>query len=819
MQPETYKSTLSKFTNMTEIRSFMLLRRNTLFFKLFPLKANKKAFLPIIRGDVKLKSLYGRNNKNLTNGWAFLYERTEAPFKLNLSIFSIVLFFLSFLTSFSFATNIKAIPESSSIYTAKKLVKRLMPGFADRFEFKLLDSKTDVFELETQKRKVVIGGNNANSMAVGLNYYLKYYCHTSVSWYKADSIYLPKQLPLIKYKIKQLARCKNRFFLNYCTFGYTMPWWKWSDWQWFIDWMALNGVNMPLAITGQEGVWQSVWKKLGLDDQQIRSYFTGPAYLPWHRMANIDHWDGPLPQSWIDNQVQLQKEILNRERELNMTPVLPAFAGHVPEVLKTKYPDAKISSLGNWGGFTAEYHSFFLDSFDPLFNLIQKEYINEQNRLFGSDHIYGIDPFNEVTPPSWEPDYLAGASSNIFKSLKLADPQSKWLQMTWMFYYQKKDWKDSTIKAYLTGVPQNNMILLDYFCENVELWKTTNKFYGQPYIWCYLGNFGGNTSLSGDLKDVENRMENAFQNGGSNLWGVGSTLEGFDCNPMMYEYVFEKAWSKGPVNLDDWVSNWSSRRLGRKNADAQKAWSILLDKIYLSRAQLGQAPVNNTRPLLHGRSSNIKYDNKDLLNVWQLMLNVEDKEIPKVYQFDVVNVGRQVLGNYFSVLKNRFTECYEKKDLNGLKVNGQQMLSLMDDLNTLLASNDSFLLGKWLYGAKKFGTNEMEQKYYEADARRIITTWGAAGRGLNDYANRSWADLTKTYYKPRWEKFINEIIVSTEKNETFDEKRFKNEIESFEGEWTKTNDAYPSVASGQSIPISKNLYKKYAPDIQSTTVK
>ena len=38
--------------------------------------------------------------------------------------------------------------------------------------------------------------------------------------------------------------------LNYCTFGYTMPWWTWQDWERFIDWMALNGITTPLAATG-----------------------------------------------------------------------------------------------------------------------------------------------------------------------------------------------------------------------------------------------------------------------------------------------------------------------------------------------------------------------------------------------------------------------------------------------------------------------------------------------------------------------------------------------------------------------------------------
>ena len=124
-------------------------------------------------------------------------------------------------------------------------------------------------------------------MAVGLNYYLKYYCNTNVSWFVDDHLDMPATLPAEDKKVTVDARCKDRFFLNYCTFGYTMPWWQWEDWEHFIDWMALNGINLPLAITGQESIWLKVWTKLGLSESEVRNYFTGPAHLPWHRMLNI----------------------------------------------------------------------------------------------------------------------------------------------------------------------------------------------------------------------------------------------------------------------------------------------------------------------------------------------------------------------------------------------------------------------------------------------------------------------------------------------------------------------------------------------------
>lgn len=67
-------------------------------------------------------------------------------------------------------------------------------------------------------------------------------------------------------------------------------------------------------------------------------------------MGNIDGWQGPLSQDWIEDQYELQKRILERERAFGMTPILPAFAGHVPYALKTKYPEANITLLAPWGG-------------------------------------------------------------------------------------------------------------------------------------------------------------------------------------------------------------------------------------------------------------------------------------------------------------------------------------------------------------------------------------------------------------------------------------------------------------------------------------
>ena len=699
-----------------------------------------------------------------------------------------------------------------------QLIHRIVPQHSNRFKIEELKSTQEAFELESVQNTIVIRGNTSSAITMGLNHYLKYYCNTSVSWFADDPVEVPHSLPVLPRKVFQEARVNQRFFLNYCTFGYTMPWWKWRDWERFIDWMALNGINLPLAITGQEAVWYKVWKKLGFTDFEIRRYFTGPAHLPWHRMSNLDKWQGPLPMSWIENQEALQKRIVQRERALGMKPVLPAFAGHVPEILKQKFPNAKISRLSDWGGFPDEYRSYFLDPFDSFFVHIQKTFLAEQTNAFGTDHIYGADPFNEVKPPSWEPEYLAKVSKTIYESMASADPEAKWLMMTWIYYFEKEHWTLPRIEAFLKAVPDSKMMLLDYYCEKAEVWKMTQSFFGKPFIWCYLGNFGGNTMLTGNLKTIHDSLENTLLQNKANLAGVGSTLEGFGNNPHLFEYVFEKAWSSAETNPETWISHWADRRTGIEDANTRAAWLALHNNVYISSSELGQATLTNARPTLEG-SGNwttnpvIPYDNATLFQTWKTLLSAKVQN-RNAYRYDLVNIGRQVLGNHFLTVRDAFTKAYRAQNIPALKKQRDILLGILNDMEVLTASHSSLLLGKWLEEAKKMGSTPAEKQYYEKNARTILTTWGTKAQSLNDYGNRTWAGLLKGYYAPRWKMFVEDVIKAAERKQAFDEKVFHEKVTQFEWQWISQREIYASRPKGDAVRLSQQLIQKYQSVIQ-----
>lgn len=104
-----------------------------------------------------------------------------------------------------------------------------------------------------------------------------------------------------------------RVYMNYCTHSYSAAWWNWDRWEYEIDMMALNGINMPLAITGTEAVWYATLLDLEFTDEEARDFLAGPAFLAWQLMTNLEHHGGPLPMSWIKSHEELGKKILERE--------------------------------------------------------------------------------------------------------------------------------------------------------------------------------------------------------------------------------------------------------------------------------------------------------------------------------------------------------------------------------------------------------------------------------------------------------------------------------------------------------------------------
>jgi alpha-N-acetylglucosaminidase len=265
------------------------------------------------------------------------------------------------------------------------VIRRIVPRHAKQFVVETIpaDAGRDVFEIESRDDKVVLRGNNGVAVASALNHYLKSTCLCDISWC-GDQLALPAELPAVKEKVRIVNPHKWRVYFNYCTLSYSGAWWDWERWEREIDFMALNGINMPLAPTGLEAVWYNTLLKFGFTDAEAREFLVGPAFFAWQWMQNIEGHCGPLPKSWIDSHEELGRQILARERELGMTPIQQGFSGHVPRRMKEKFPDAEMKQQPSWCGFPGVMQ---LDPLDPLFAKFGKAFLEEEIRLYGTSHV------------------------------------------------------------------------------------------------------------------------------------------------------------------------------------------------------------------------------------------------------------------------------------------------------------------------------------------------------------------------------------------------------------------------------------------------
>lgn len=95
-------------------------------------------------------------------------------------------------------------PVGDPIPAIQGLVSRILgESYVDKFDYEVISSSDgkDVFEIDANPldKKPILRGNNGVSLALALNFYLKYSCNCSISWGingTGDQLKLPSPLPL-----------------------------------------------------------------------------------------------------------------------------------------------------------------------------------------------------------------------------------------------------------------------------------------------------------------------------------------------------------------------------------------------------------------------------------------------------------------------------------------------------------------------------------------------------------------------------------------------------------------------------------------------
>ena len=400
----------------------------------------------------------------------------------------------------------------NSIGEVREVIRRFAGEFPAKLKLSFIDKENncDVFETKVRNGRLEIRGSSGVALCRGFYDFIKSN-HAGISAWSGNRCIFPASLPENMEK-RVVSPFPRHYYYNVVTYGYTLPYWDWQRWEEEIDWMALHGVDMPLALVANEAITARVWKRLGLTEEEIQSYFVGPAHLPWMRMGNISQIDGPMPVEWHSDQVELQHKILKRMKLLGMKPICPAFAGFVPLALKRLYPDVKIIET-TWAGF----HNWMLSPEEELFTRIGQLFIEEWEKEFGKNDFYLADSFNEMDVP-FPPigtkeryDMLAFYGEQVYKGIKAGNPDAVWVMQGWMFGYQRDIWDYETLQALVSKVPDDKMMLLDLAADynknvwgNGMNWEFYKGFFNKLWVYSVIPNMGGKTGATGMLSFYAN---------------------------------------------------------------------------------------------------------------------------------------------------------------------------------------------------------------------------------------------------------------------------------------------------------------------------
>ena len=623
------------------------------------------------------------------------------------------------------------------------------------------------FEYRAEGGELTITATDAIAAAVGLHAYLREVAALTVDW----DARLPLPLPEFADAppTRRTAEVEQAYYLNFCTTGYTSPYWGWEEWEREVDWMALHGVTTPLTAVGHEAVLRDAYTKLGLSDEQARAFIGGPGYLPWHYMGNLDNFAGPLPASWADSHLELGRRILNRQRELGMTPVLPGFTGHVPPEIARERPGERTRTRA-W----QKLLTHVLDPADPLYAEIGAQITRSQIELLGTDHLYAIDPFIEMVPVDADITFPGAIADATLEGLVRADPEAVWVLQSWPFSYQRSFWSDERVAAFLDAIPDERLLLLDLFGEREPQWSRFDSFGDKSWIWCALLNFGGRTDPMANLQRTLDGI-NAAKDARNRPAGIGLAMEATRNNPAFFDLVIDQAWQRD-VNVErDWLPGFVQRRYGRGHDPALlEGWRGLLATIHSVpgnfRYPADEYGILGHRPhyrdladpeYLRARvSARLWYDWSDLTTAWERLVSAAERT-PELAEGalggDLADVAMAVM---LRVFDQRYLNLVERAGAAGSR-SGEGpvpkgeldgLLAVVDDLDSLLATRPGYHYRRWEEQAASWAQTPEDRRVLVDNARRILTVWTTIGDGeLDDYASRLWAGLVGDYYRSRWE--------------------------------------------------------------------
>ncbi|MEU9194880.1 alpha-N-acetylglucosaminidase [Streptomyces hundungensis] len=687
---------------------------------------------------------------------------------------------------------------------AARALARLLPDHRDQVTFRTVarDGDHDRFRVSGGLGAILVEGTSPAVQLTGFHQYLRQVAHAHISW-AGEQTRLPRLLPGVPSPIGRTANVTHRFAFNDTNDGYTGPYHDWSYWERELDVLALHGYNEVLVYLGADTVYHRTFLHHGYHDAELRTWIPGPAHQPWWLLQNMSGFGGPVSTQLLDQRAELAVRIVDRLRELGMTPVLPGYFGTLPPGFAARNPGARVVPQGVWGGFP---RPDWLDPRSDHFARVAATFYRVQTELLGATSLYKMDLLHEGGTPGDVP--IGEAARAVEKALRTAHPEAIWTLL---------GWQHNPHREIIEAVDKSRLFVVDGLSDHYpSVTDREESWQGTPYAFGSIWNFGGHTAMGANTPDWASLYDSWRTKPGSALDGIALMPEGADNNPAAFALFSDLAWTDEAVDLEEWFEQWPVHRYGAPDEAAAEAWDILRRTAYgttrddswseAADGLFGARPDLSATHAAFWSPPQLRYDAQEFARALPALLAVSPAlRRSSAYRYDLLDVTRQTLSNESRRLLPGIRAAFEARDEEGFaRLTGEWMRDLAL-LERVVATDRRHLLGRWIADARSWGATASERDRLAQDALSLLTVWGpraaADGGTLHDYANREWSGLVGGLYTLRWRTCFATLTTAL----TTGRPPAPVDWYALEDTWVRTHPVYRTEPKGDIVKVAREV--------------
>ena len=631
-----------------------------------------------------------------------------------------------------------------------ELIKRLAPKVKDNFTYEITEKTTeqDFYGYRQKDGKIHLFGTDKVCVAKAFGKYLENCLGKKITPCSSDRLNIETTV-LPGEEFSAYIPQKLRVFGDYTL--YSNDAWRWSfeDWEYFLDILAINGINMAVNLVGNEGVCFYTLIKMDFPQDFALEFISGPAFYAWQMSNRFYNYVPSKSFDHIERSLEMGKKVVERMKELGITPILSTFSGLVPDITTKLFNGKDVAITEKWAAFPKTY-KFRIDTVN--FRRFFLKYLEVQDEYIGSSDYYLCNQLCASTIGTKKKEI-----AHLENCAKELDRAADFFNENATLVFTSEGYR----KEFVTKIKRCNTLVLDI---DSTMHEVTNGFDGCDFV---LGNSQHNNAHNSMQGDIEEVAENPFldcKEKYKNLVGAGLFPESLKQNPMFFSLSFDILTESKKIDLNSWYKKYEIARYGKTDEYSDERIALYRKTCYSK--ENSAVPVGSaicTRPALNLRHTGLYdrvqslYDNKDLLKVFRSLENLGcDTD---GYKYDLVNITKQLLDNEAYPLHSEIAKIYRDRQMEPFEEKSKKFLEIIDDADSVLVCHKLFNASCYIDRLKKISVTDDELTYFIINFIASIGLWGPMieDNQRYDYGWQMLGNFLPCYQKIRWEKFFEHL--------------------------------------------------------------